>query len=190
MNTVKKMMKAIWLFIILPIPVLYLDTHGRPWFEWNTWLVDGDTAAKRRYASSVTLMFNIWVGIVLTTLVALLIHLICIMDAGHHIDNTSIKIIDTAMFALCSIWILLLSPKIMLSYETWNWMKAHKFLIRVYKSENRDEKKIEGLVKDFLTIELKLASEKDEYKVFNHLEDVMRSLDAWKGRRKDLVEIE
>lgn len=186
MKTVKNWMKAIMLFIILPIPVLYLDWVGKPRGEWNTWFLDGDTGAKRRYAGSVTLMLNIWAGIIFTTLAGLIIHLMCSMSLSF--DSGYLRIIDVSMLALCLMWVVLLSPKIVLSYETWNWMKACKFLVRLHRSGISERDVLNSHVKNFLAIEFKLAGEKGEYHVFNHLEDVMRSLHMWNGRRSDLAD--
>jgi hypothetical protein len=67
-------------------------------------------------------------------------------------------------------------------------MKACKFLVRLHRSGISERDVFNSHVKNFLAIEFKLAGEKDEYHIFNHLEDVMRSLHMWNGRRGDLAD--
>lgn len=181
MKTVESFLKSLLLFIFIPIPWFYMEFSGRPHGAWNTWLIDSESSAKRQYAGSVMLMFNIWLGVVITLVFSVIVHVILK-------DSASIFYVDVAMIALNMIWVSLLSPKIALSYETWNWMKAVKFAIRVYETNHTKDGMVGKAVADYLVQEMVITKKTDTFKEFNHLENVLRALDLWKGQRKDIAD--
>ena len=181
MKTIENFLKNILLFIFLPIPWFYMEFSGRPRGSWNTWLVDGESSAKRQYSGSVIMMFNIWFGVVLTISFSIVVHFLC-----NDIPNG--RIVDIVMVSLCVIWISLLSPKIALSYETWNWMKAIKLATRIDETNQTKDGMVGKAVADFLVQEMVITKKNDTFKEFNHLENVLRALDLWKGQRKDIAE--
>ena len=181
METIKSFLKSMLLFILLPIPWFYMECTGKPRGSWNTWLLDGENSAKRQYSGSVIMMFNIWFGVVLTISFSMVVHFLC-----NDIPNG--RIVDIVMVSLCVIWRSLLSPKIALSYETWNWMKAIKFAVRLYETDHTSKELIGKAVASFLVQEIVIAKKNDSFKEFNHLENVLRALNIWNGQRKDIAE--
>lgn len=181
MKTVENFLKSILLFIFLPIPYFCIASSGRPQGEWNTWLGE-DSSAKRHYDSSVALMFSIWIGLFLTIVTSAIIHFLL---RNNHFTQV---IVDITMLTLNVMWISMLSSKIMLSYETWNWMKAIKFGNRLCETGRTESNQVAKAAFDFLTEELVIAGKNNSYKKFNHLEHIFRILDFWKGKRTDLAD--
>lgn len=178
-----RVIRNILMFLTMPIAMFVLDLSGRPRGEWNTWLVSGENSAQRQYRDSVTMMFCIWVGIFITGVFCVVVHVMLLNQAS------AIRyFVDIAMCLLLITWLILLSPKIMLSYETWNWVKAFKFLTKMHKSGYSKKNELKNIVLEHLVIELGVAKESGLMVEFNHLENVFRCLDLWKGKRGEIVD--
>jgi hypothetical protein len=97
------------------------------------------------------------------------------------------------MSILVLIWVIVSWPKIMTAYETWNWWKAFRFVVRMYDVGIRSNKDLRERLVPFLADEMTLALSRPYYSQclheFNHLEYVFRLLDIWKGQRADIVKL-
>lgn len=179
----KKIIKFLWnwiLFIALPIPYLKVTTRGVMGGEWNTWFLSGQKSARREYDRSVSQMSFIWTGLFSTMLLSVGLHIACSDYSGRYL-------LDIVLSVIVIMWMVLLTPQIQLSYETWNWATASSFTNNLGEA-GVHKHAFQKLAHNFLVMKMREYSDLDDFEEFNHLEHIFRVLDLWKGQRKDLGE--
>lgn len=181
MYSIMRFFRAWILFLAFPIASMRLERAGKVRGEWNTWLLSGLKSAKREYGRSVTQMGCIWWGLVVTTMFMVGIHFL--LSGKTELQG----VIDIVGVALLCMWISLLTPQVLLSYEMWNWVKVLKFGSFHFEHGVRDAEQVQNLAKIFLASEAGVAFEKGHYEEFTHLEYVMKRVDLWKGKRQDIL---
>jgi hypothetical protein len=134
--------------------------------------------ARREYSRSVYQRAN----------VVILLYLIIILIVSLGRTDIGKIIAGTPLVALC---LILLTPQILLSYETWNWWKVSSLQRKFGKYSGTYETGDAALiVKRFLIQEVCISRHGDlnRQSSFNHLFHLFRIMDFWKYSRRTLFE--
>lgn len=159
------------IFLITPILVILMECLGVQ--------VPYSSSVNREYSRSVHQRINVVFILYITVIGLLLISQIV----------TYAVIVTVPLSLAC---IAMLTPQVLLSYETWNWWKIASLQrrLRKYKSVSYEKGEKATLIKNFLEKEAMIADlyGYHHWERFNHLLHLFRTLEYWKGTRKELLE--
>lgn len=172
MRAIKNYFWNLVIFLITPFLHVVIDSLGVE--------VSYSGPASREYSRSVTQRANVVVILYTLFLVMFLV------------SNTMIAavLVSVPLFIVC---ITILTPQVLLSYETWNWWKIASLQrqFRNLRQGDCENGELYTLILSHLAREL-MAAEMNGHHFwhrFDHIFHLFRTLEYWKKTRKELFDL-